>query len=120
MKATDIQDAIGLVDPVLIARAEDPAPIQTEKATPLPIKTRRLRWTAAVAAVLVLTLSVGVLFGNFGNRGQGGMSNNRGQGSMGSGMPSGGNMPNFGGGMPGGGNKPNFGGGQGGNSRPRS
>ena len=68
MKATDIQDAIGLVDPVLIARAENPAPIQTEKVALRPSGTRRLRWTAAVAAVLVLAVSVGVLFGNFGNR----------------------------------------------------
>ena len=53
------------------------------------------------------------MFGNFGNRNQGSISNNRSQGigfsGMPSGMPSGGNMPNFGGSggnMPNGGNRP--------------
>ncbi len=64
MKATDLQDAIGMVDPVLIARADTPAPIQKEQTAPPLFKRRPLRWTAAVAAVLVLAVCLGALFGH--------------------------------------------------------
>lgn len=64
MKATDLQDAIGMVDPVLIARADTPAPIQKEQTAPPLFKRRPFRWTAAVAAVLVLAVCLGALFGH--------------------------------------------------------
>ena len=67
MKAIDIQDAIGMVDPQLIRRADEPAPTKV-KEIPARRTTRRLRWTAAVAAVLVLAVSLGALLGGFGKQ----------------------------------------------------
>ena len=61
MKATDIQNAIGMVDPALIEKAAA-KPQKQKKIT--RFSPRPVRWVAAVAAVLVLTVSVGVLFGD--------------------------------------------------------
>ena len=54
-----LMNAIGDVDADLVERAALPPPVRAH---------RTVNWTAAVAAVLVLAVSVGVLFGNSGSK----------------------------------------------------
>ncbi len=54
MRSDKLQDAVGMVDESLAHRAEQK-----------PKKTKKfLKWTAPIAAVLVLALAVGIIFGN--------------------------------------------------------
>lgn len=56
MKSDKLQDAIGMIDPDLVLRAE-----KTDRKK----KTKRvLKWTSPIAAVLVLALAIGIFFGN--------------------------------------------------------
>ena len=55
MKGDRLQDALGMIDANLISRAAKEVP----KKNRTPIK-----WISAIAAVLVLAIGVGVLFGS--------------------------------------------------------
>ncbi|MBQ9797109.1 MAG: hypothetical protein IJW50_05240 [Clostridia bacterium] len=55
MKSDRLQDALGMIDANLISRAAKEAP--KKKRTPI-------KWISAIAAVLVLAIGVGVLFGS--------------------------------------------------------
>jgi hypothetical protein len=55
MKGDRLQDAIGMIDANLISRAAKEAP--KKKRTPI-------KWISAIAAVLVLAIGVGALFGS--------------------------------------------------------
>ena len=56
MKSDKLQDALGMIDPDLILRAEK----QVKKS-----KTKRfIRWTAPIAAVLAIALAIGIIFGS--------------------------------------------------------
>ena len=58
MKSDKLQDAIGGIDPELIARSE------------LPVKKKRgYKITSAIAAVLVLAIGMGIFWGNPGYSG---------------------------------------------------
>ena len=58
MKSEKLQDAIGMIDEDLIARAEKSEKKKTK------ISKRMLKWTAPIAAMLVIALGIGILLGN--------------------------------------------------------
>ena len=56
MKSNKLQDALGMIEPDLILRAEK----HGKKS-----KTKRfIRWTAPIAAILVIALAIGIVFGS--------------------------------------------------------
>ncbi len=54
MKSEKIADAVGMVDETLVHRAE------TKKRT----RRHMLKWTAPIAAILVVAIAIGIVFGN--------------------------------------------------------